>query len=167
MRRTNVRIVLPFLAAALLATSVGAQVDDYKIERYVIANGGGNSASAGTEVTGTSGQQAAGTRMTGGNFVLDSGFWSPTAAAATASSVAVSGRVTTSSGRAIRGGTVKLTDEQGAVRSVATTPGGYFRFEDVEAGRMYIVTAASGRLQFEPSVIVVTDEVTGLSLVGR
>lgn len=80
----------------------------------------------------------------------------------TAALVAVGGRVTTPSGNGIRHVTVTLTDEAGQTRQVRTGSFGYFRFEDVEAGRTYIVNAVSKRHSFAPQIITVTDQITDL-----
>jgi hypothetical protein len=67
-------LLLVMLAAAL------SQAQTYSIDWYKVAGGGG--ASAGTNgstvysITGTVGQQDAGTAMTGGNYSLTGGFWS-------------------------------------------------------------------------------------------
>lgn len=68
-----------FLLFGLLAPAL-AQAQNYSIDWFKIAGGGG--ISSGTNgstiytVSGTIGQQDAGTAMTGGNFSLTGGFWS-------------------------------------------------------------------------------------------
>jgi len=65
---------LVLLGVALLAgESLRAQ--NYSIDWYTIAGGGGTSSGGNFAVSGTIGQPAAGT-MSGGNFSLTGGFWS-------------------------------------------------------------------------------------------
>jgi len=84
-------------------------------------------------------------------------------AAPTAASVSIGGRVFGGSGRGLRNAYVILTDDQGTSRTVQTSAFGYYRFEEVEVGRTYILTVQSKRYEFEPQVIFVTDELTELN----
>ena len=84
-------------------------------------------------------------------------------AAPTAASVSISGRVFGGSGKGLRNAYVILTDEQGRSRTVQTSAFGYYRFEEVEVGRTYILTVQSKRYEFEPQVVFVTDEITELN----
>jgi hypothetical protein len=52
------------------------QAQSYSITGSVIAGGGGTSSNGTYQVTGTIGQPAAGTVMTGGSYSLTGGFWS-------------------------------------------------------------------------------------------
>jgi hypothetical protein len=83
--------------------------------------------------------------------------------APTAASVSISGRVFGGNGRGLRNAYVILTDDQGASRTVQTSAFGYYRFEEVEVGRTYILTVQSKRYEFEPQVIFVTEELTELN----
>jgi hypothetical protein len=83
--------------------------------------------------------------------------------APTAASVSIGGRVFGGSGRGLRNAYVILTDDQGASRTVQTSAFGYYRFEEVEVGRTYILTVQSKRYEFEPQVIFVTEELTELN----
>ena len=73
---------LLFLLGWLLAASALAQ--QYNISWYKIAGGGGTSASANYQVTGTIGQPDASGAATGGNYALAGGFWSVISAVQTA-----------------------------------------------------------------------------------
>ena len=64
-------LIIPLLLAA---AAVHAQ--QYSIEWYKIAGGGGTSTNGQYSVTGTIGQPDAGAAMSGGNYSLTSGFWS-------------------------------------------------------------------------------------------
>jgi len=63
------------LAWSLLFTATGF-AQQYSIDWYKIAGGGGTSTGATYQVTGTIGQPDAGGAMTGGNYSLTGGFWS-------------------------------------------------------------------------------------------
>jgi hypothetical protein len=68
------RIVgLILMVLALAFSSVHAQ--QYSIDWYKIAGGGGTSAGGVYSVSGTIGQHDAGGAMTGGNYSLTGGFW--------------------------------------------------------------------------------------------
>ena len=62
------------LCLALTANHVSAQ--NYSIDWYKIAGGGGTSSNGQYSVSGTIGQHDAGGPMTGGNYSLTGGFWS-------------------------------------------------------------------------------------------
>jgi hypothetical protein len=70
--------IIPLLLAA---SAVHAQ--QYSIDWYKIAGGGGTSTGATYQVTGTIGQPDASGAMTGGNYSLTGGFWSLIAVAQT------------------------------------------------------------------------------------
>jgi hypothetical protein len=58
------------------AWCLAASAQQYSIDWYKIAGGGGTSTSATYSVTGTIGQPDAGVAMSGGNYSLTGGFWS-------------------------------------------------------------------------------------------
>ena len=58
------------------ACRLPAWAQQYSIDWYKIAGGGGTSTGATYQVTGTVGQPDAGGTMTGGNYSLTGGFWS-------------------------------------------------------------------------------------------
>ncbi len=88
---------------------------------------------------------------------------SPTAAA-----VSVGGRITTAAGNGVPYTRMTMTDSAGAQRIVMTNPFGYYRFDGVQAGEVYIIQAASKHYTFSPPahVISVTDQVTGLDFMA-
>jgi hypothetical protein len=71
-RMKKLTTALAILAAGLCFA--GAQ--NYSIDWYKVAGGGGTSTGATYQVSGTIGQQDAGGPMTGGNYALTGGFWS-------------------------------------------------------------------------------------------
>jgi len=90
-------------------------------------------------------------------------------AAATAATVSVSGRVMTSDGRGIRNVVIRLTDSQGNLRTAISNSFGYYRFNDVEAGATYILTATGKRFSFsQPSqVLNVNDETDEVNFIAN
>lgn len=85
-------------------------------------------------------------------------FNEPCILGATAASVAVGGRVTTSAGRGIRNVMVTLTDSEGVVRTATTGSFGYYHFENVAAGDTYVVSAQGKRYTFAQSSKVLNVE---------
>ena len=86
----------------------------------------------------------------------------------TAAGVSVSGTVKTATGRPIPNTVIYLADEFGARQRAITNPFGYYRFDDVEAGRTYVIGAKHRTVQFvRPSfVISVADSVEDADFVG-
>jgi hypothetical protein len=67
-------IVLGVGFAVMLAQ--GASAQNYSIDWYKIAGGGGTSAGGNYQLSGTIGQADAGNTMSGGSYSLTGGFWS-------------------------------------------------------------------------------------------
>jgi hypothetical protein len=84
----------------------------------------------------------------------------------TNSTVSVSGRVMTSGGAGLRNANVILTDTNGGTRTALTGSFGYYRFNDVETGRMYVISISSKRFTFEPQAVPVMAEVEGLNFTA-
>jgi hypothetical protein len=76
MRTTTLAVV-----AGLWAMGAGAQ--DYAIDRFKVAGGGGTSSGGAFSLTGTIGQPDAAAPVSGGAFVLSGGFWGGVAAVQT------------------------------------------------------------------------------------
>ena len=109
-------------------------------------------------------QEYAGTRIPPGTGTNDSRWgtwWAKVAApATTAAGVSVSGRVLTSGGRGLSRATVTISDNRdGQTRVMATGSRGYYRFDDVQAGRGYLISVGSRRFTYTPRFIEVTDNV--------
>lgn len=85
----------------------------------------------------------------------------------TAANVSISGRVLTVQGNGIAKAQVILTNFQGNSRWVKTTPFGYYRFDAVPVGEVYILTASAKRYQFMPQVVSVKDEITDLIITSQ
>ena len=82
----------------------------------------------------------------------------------TAAPVSVSGRVFNPSGGGLSNAVVMLTDSAGISRTTVTGSLGYFMFEDVPAEGSGVVTVISKRYQFEPVVVDLSGNVSGLDL---
>lgn len=82
----------------------------------------------------------------------------------TASTVSVSGQVTTANGRGIAKARVTLTGMNGT-RTVTTNPFGYFLFTDVEVGETYIFSVSHKRYSFSSQVFTVMEETNNLNFV--
>ena len=63
------------ITAALLLITLAAQAQNYSIDWYKVAGGGGTSTGGTYQVSGSIGRHDAGGPMTGGNFSLTGGFW--------------------------------------------------------------------------------------------
>jgi len=147
--------------AAAAAQSGGT----YEITQSVIANGGGKSADAIYAIEGTIGQHAAGSVSSNAPYSFRAGFWqsflTPTAA-----TVSISGRVVTANGNPVRGSRVILTSTRGGFATTAVTSSfGYYQLEGVEVGQSYLLEVTTRGLQFEPRILSVLDELTGLDLI--
>ena len=91
---------------------------------------------------------------------------SPSILVPTAAAASVSGRVLNSFGVGLGNTTLALAGQDGTSRIARTNPLGYFRFDGVETGRTYYLTASAKGKAFEPVVITVADELTGIEIVA-
>jgi subtilisin family serine protease len=98
-------------------------------------------------------------RLQNGNYRL--AMLNPTAA-----TVSVGGRVSSAQGTAVANAHVFLTGPSGEVGSVLTNPFGYFRFENVIAGEVYVLEIRHKRFLFLPHVIAVNGEITDLNFTA-
>ncbi|MFM9903374.1 MAG: carboxypeptidase regulatory-like domain-containing protein [Pyrinomonadaceae bacterium] len=162
-----------FLALAILGSSVAAASSQvatggsYILAKSVISNGGGETAATPYSVNGTIGQGAAGSNPGGGTYSVRNGFWESNASS-TAAGVTISGRVLASiEGRGVRNALVSLTDSAGVIWNAMTTAGGFYRFDEVESGKTYVISVRSRRFSFAPQVISVTDNLTGIDFIGQ
>jgi hypothetical protein len=79
--------------------------------------------------------------------------------APTAASVTIGGRVVTDKGRGVSKATVTMTDQTGNVRSAITNPFGYYRFDDIEAGQVVVLTIKAKRYEFaQPTIVLQVNE---------
>jgi hypothetical protein len=89
--------------------------------------------------------------------------------APTAATVSISGRVTSITGRGIRNVRLTLTDSSGQIRTATTTSFGYYRFDDVQAGETYVLTATGKRYTFSQPVQVlnVTEDASEVNFTAN
>lgn len=83
-----------------------------------------------------------------------------------AASVIVGGKVLTPEGRGLRNALVTLTNQAGESRTVLTTAFGYYRFNEVAAGEVYIISVNSKRYSFAPQIVTVTEKTGELNLTA-
>lgn len=84
--------------------------------------------------------------------------------APTAAPVIVAGSVADPYGRGLTGAVVKLTDENGEIRTARTNTFGRFIFSGVTVGRTYLITVTAKSYRFEPKLLNVTDELKDIVL---
>jgi len=85
----------------------------------------------------------------------------------TAAPVSISGRVVTSTGRSISGVIVTLADSHGGSRSVRTNTFGFYSFDNIKSGEVYILTATARLYHFAPRAVELTDNLTGFDLTAE
>lgn len=93
-------------------------------------------------------------------------FQIPAAAAATAASVSISGRVLSRRGKGVSNARIILTDQNGGTRTVRTSRRGDYRFDDIEAGQTYIFNVFSKQYQFSQQVVFVTEDLNEFDLIA-
>jgi len=89
------------------------------------------------------------------------------AAAPSAASVSVSGRVMTNDGMGLRNAVVVLTDSSGNSRSAVTSSFGYFSFNDLASGQTCVISVSSKRYSFSPQVLNLADDVADLVFTAQ
>lgn len=163
------RVSLIMAAASCVSIAQIPSGSPYTMPQSVVAAGGGSSSfNAGGVIfgiEGTIGQSAAGVLSINNPYGVHGGFWQ-NLLGPTAASVSVSGRVVTSDGRPIPRVLVALADSNGNIRTSLSNLFGLFRFDGIEAGQTYIISAQSKRFTFAPRVISVGDEITDLDIVA-
>ena len=85
----------------------------------------------------------------------------------TAANVSLGGYVMSASGRAVSNATLTLTDGEGVVRMARSNSFGYYRFQDLPAGRDYVLTVSSKRYTFAPQVVNPTEPFTELNIIAE
>ncbi len=86
--------------------------------------------------------------------------------APTAAGVSIGGRVMTGQ-YGLMNAAVYLTDSNGETRTAHTSLGGNFRFDDVAAGETYTIIVVSRRYLFQPQVVPVFQDLTGLTFYAE
>jgi thermitase len=83
----------------------------------------------------------------------------------TAAGVSIAGRVLASDGSGIRGAIVSITDTQGMTKTVLTNAFGYYTFDSVRSGGIYVVRATARRYSFGSRTVSLTGQLTELNFV--
>lgn len=88
--------------------------------------------------------------------------------APTAASVSVGGRVLTADGRGIYKAYISLSDATGGTRTALTNSLGYFRFSNVQAGQIYIITTQHKSYRFvsPTQVLSVSEEISDVDFTA-
>ncbi len=87
--------------------------------------------------------------------------------APTAASVVVNGRVLTRLGYGVSNATVKMTSQDGEVRTARTNAFGYFKIDGALAGETYVFTASAKRYRFVTQVLQVNENLDDLNFISR
>jgi hypothetical protein len=166
MKYQIMKFVIAFAFSLAVAGIVPAQVasgGSYTLNKGVVANGGGLSAGGNYTVQGTAGEPAVGVGG-GGSYTARNGFWTrffaPTAAA-----VSVGGRVINQGGHGIPQVFVLLSGGNLTTPLIRRTNSfGYFSFNEVEVGQIYVLSVRSKAYGFgqNAQVISVTEDLTGI-----
>jgi len=89
-----------------------------------------------------------------------------TACAVTAANVALAGRVISANGTAVNNAIVTLTDDTGATRTVRTGSFGYYRFDELQTGRTYVIRV-TGRHTAAPRIVQLVDNLYDFDLIAN
>jgi Putative Ig domain/Carboxypeptidase regulatory-like domain len=106
------------------------------------------------------------TATNSGNFTVTNDY-TLNVLAPTAAAVNIRGRVLTTFGRGIFGTQITLVDQNGRIRYARTNPFGYYRFAEVEAGQIYVVSVKHKHYDFETQVINATEELNELNFIAK
>lgn len=87
--------------------------------------------------------------------------------APTAANVSISGKVTNSTGESLANAEVILTDSSGNSSKTRTSSFGFYRFEDVEAGQVYVLEVHKKRYRFIPQIITINEEISELNFIAE
>ena len=152
------------VAAIFLAASCSLATDaqiasnpPFTLEQSVIAAGGGTSANSGNvyKIEGTIGQPVAGTNSTSTPFAVRGGFFTPAPFGVTAAPAKITGRILTADGSGIAKVSVTMTNSSGLLRTALSSSFGYFSFDDVPVGDVYILSVSVKQFQFSENVRVI------------
>lgn len=132
--------------------------------------------SGAVQISGTNGCSAAPCADTGANNrLLVNGvssfdkWWTAgeSTAAPTAAGVSVSGRILTPSGRGVAGANVSITGTNGTTRTVVTNRLGFYCLDDIDVGKVYVVSVVSSRYRFTPRQLMLNDALGDIDFVAE
>lgn len=90
----------------------------------------------------------------------------PVTAGVTAGDATITGRVLGDDGRGEFRSIVYIADAAtGIVRSTMTNPFGYYRFAELEVGKVYVISVSNKRFQYEPRAVNLTDDFADVDFV--
>jgi CSLREA domain-containing protein len=84
----------------------------------------------------------------------------------TAAVVSIGGRVLTGDGMFLPNASVLLTDQNGLTRQTKSNSFGFYQFNDVPAGEIYVISGSHKAFQFVPQTVFIHDARDDLNLVG-
>ena len=93
--------------------------------------------------------------------------WGVGNVAPTAASVSIEGRVLTASGSGIKGAVVTLTGSNGNIRTARTSSMGYYRFDDVQSGSVYVIGASAKRFEFTSRTVTASENISDFDIVAN
>lgn len=174
MKTTIKFIVTTAMIIALCIAIVDGQIagnPPFTLNQSVIASGGGTSTGAGNvyKIEGTIGQPVAGTNSTNSPFSVRGGFFTPAPFGTTAAMVRVGGRILTADGSGISKVAVTMTSGSGSLRTVLSSSFGYFAFDDVSVGEVYIISVNVKQFQFSQNahVIFVSEDISDIDFIAN
>lgn len=80
----------------------------------------------------------------------------------TSANVTISGRVTVDTEKFVSGVTIRISDMNGATRTVMTNGFGYFKIENLEAGETITIQAFHKKYRFAARLLTPTDDITDM-----
>jgi predicted flavoprotein YhiN len=169
--RFSAAVIIAAVAFCGAARAQVASNPPYTLEQSVISSGGGTTSGGAGDVykiEGAIGQPVAGTTSTNAPFTVRGGFFTPAPFAPTAATASVSGRILTADGRGIRNVSITMTGANGAARMTFSGSFGYFTFEDVSVGEVYVLSVRAKQFSFSQSslAISVQEDLSGISFIA-
>jgi Carboxypeptidase regulatory-like domain len=158
--KATIKFIVTAVIFTLYTAVANAQIASnppFTLEQSVIAAGGGTSANSGNvyKVEGTIGQPVAGTNSTKTPFAVRGGFFTPAPFGVTAAPAKISGRISTADGYGIPKVSVTMTNSSGSLRTTLSSSFGYYSFDDVPVGDVYILSVSVKQFQFSENVRVI------------
>jgi hypothetical protein len=85
----------------------------------------------------------------------------------TAAGVSISGHVQTVTGAGLQNATVQLTLANGETRTMRTGSFGNYRFDNIGAGQVIIVSVTSKKYRFSPRIVSIIDNLTDINFIAE
>ncbi|HEX3100265.1 MAG TPA: carboxypeptidase regulatory-like domain-containing protein, partial [Pyrinomonadaceae bacterium] len=155
----NIGIVENFSAAAITALPEGAT--RIARVRFRVLDG----AASGTSRVEFDSSVINGVTSDANGMILSSNYEGGDVSVSASHGVTVSGRVTSSDGRGIRGATVTIVDGDGFARTVTTSSFGYYTFDDVAAAT-YTIAVSSRQYRYASRTIAAGDNMVDVDFTG-